>query len=205
MTLTNFVALFGAMVVLAAIPSLSVFTVVARAIAFGFSSGLMTVVGIVLGDIIFILVAIYGLSAIADTTMDSLLLILKYFGGAYLIWMGTSLIRAKSQFMEIERVEESSLFASFLSGLLLTLGDQKAILFYVSFFPAFVDLKKIAILDTLGIVAIAILAVGGVKLVYVYLSDRGRLLLKSSQTRKTINLMAGIVTISVGIFLIGKN
>ena len=205
MTLSNIVALFSAMVILAAIPSLSVFTVVSRAISSGFSGGLMAVVGIVVGDIIFILIAIYGLSAIAETTMDGLLLILKYFGGAYLIWMGISLIRAKSQLMELERVEESSLWASFLAGLLLTLGDQKAILFYISFFPAFVDLKTITTTDTLTIIAIAITAVGGVKLLYVYLSDRARLLLKSSNLKQGINSLAAIVTSSIGIFLIAKN
>ena len=205
MTLSNIVALFSAMVILAAIPSLSVFTVVSRAISSGFSGGLMAVVGIVVGDIIFILIAIYGLSAIAETTMDGLLLILKYFGGAYLIWMGISLIRAKSQLMELERVEESSLWASFLAGLLLTLGHQKAILFYISFFPAFVDLKTITTTYTLTIIAIAITAVGGVKLLYVYLSDRARLLLKSSNLKQGINSLAAIVTISIGIFLIAKN
>ena len=48
MTLSNIVALFGAMVVLAAIPSFSVLIVVSRSITFGFASGLMTAMGIVL-------------------------------------------------------------------------------------------------------------------------------------------------------------
>ena len=54
------------MVVLAVIPSVSVLAVSARAAAFGFSHGLFTALGIVAGDIIFILVAVYGLVFIAE-------------------------------------------------------------------------------------------------------------------------------------------
>lgn len=204
MTPNNIASLFGAMLILAAIPSLSVFTVVARAISSGFVCGAMTATGIVLGDIIFIILAIYGLSAIADNTMNSLLLVIKYFGGIYLIWLGIGLIRAKSKLISMEKIKESSLLSGFISGLLITLSDQKAILFYVSFFPAFVDLKNITLVDTLTIIAIAIVAVGGVKLGYAYLADRARSLFQSSRIMKGINLVAAGVMIVVGIFLIGK-
>ena len=62
---------------MAAIPSLSVFTVIARSISSGFTHGLMTAIGIVIGDIIFILVAIYSLAAIAGATMTSLLILIN--------------------------------------------------------------------------------------------------------------------------------
>lgn len=204
MTLTNIAALFGAMIVLAAIPSLSVFTVVARSIASGFIHGSMTAIGIVIGDIIFIILAIYGLSAIAETAMSNLLMVIKYCGGTYLIWLGIMLSRSQPRTIEIEGVEKSSYLASFLSGLLITLGDQKAIFFYISFFPAFINLKTITVIDTIIIIAIAILAVGSVKLGYAYTVDRARLLLKNSKTIKGVNLIAASVMMITGIFLIVK-
>ena len=205
MTFNNIAALFGAMVILATIPSLSVFTTIASSISSGFTRGLMTVMGIVVGDIIFILIAIYGLSAIAQTTMNSLLVLIKCLGGAYLICFGVNLARSQPLWTTVEAKKESFLWASFLNGLLLTLGDPKAIFFYVSFFPAFVDLNNLTILDTAIVVLVAIVAVGGVKAGYAYVADRARLLLKNFRIRKVINLSAATLAIGTGIFLIAKH
>ncbi len=203
MKFSSMAALFSAMIVLAIIPSPSVFAVVARSIASGFTHGLVTVIGIVIGDFVFIILAIYGLSAIAET-MSSLFVLVKYLGSAYLIWLGIKLSRSKPKFVEVERIKESSWLSSFLSGLFITLGDQKAIFFYISFFPAFLDLKSISVIDTIIVMAIAMVAVGGVKLGFAYMADKARLVLKSSKAKKGMNITAGSVMIGTGIFLLVK-
>jgi threonine/homoserine/homoserine lactone efflux protein len=141
LTLRSIIALFIAMVTLAMIPSLSVLTVVARSAALGFGHGLATALGIVVGDFVFIILAIYSLSAVAEN-MNILFLLVKYGGGIYLIWSGIKLIRDRSTTIEVTQVETTSRLSSFFSGLSITLGDQKAIFFYLSFFSAFLDLKK---------------------------------------------------------------
>ena len=203
MTFSSIFTLFGTMAVLAILPSPSVFAVVARSIASGFTHGLITVIGIVTGDFVFIILAIYGLSAIAET-ITSLLILVKYLGGAYLIWLGIKLSRAKLQNVEIEAITESSWVSNFLSGLLITLGDYKAIFFYISFFPAFLDLSTISIMDTILIMLIATIAVGGIKLIYAYMADKARFLFTSSRARKGMNITAASVMIGTGIFLIAK-
>ena len=202
MTLTDIAALFAAMVALAIIPSLSVFVVTIRSAALGFTHGLTTVLGIVIGDFVFIVLAIYGLSAIAK--MTTLFVIAKYLGGAYLIWLGIGLIRSRTKFTQIENVSESSLWSSLVTGLSITLGDQKAIFFYMSFFPAFVDLSNISVLDTVIILAIAAIAVGGVKVGYAYMADRVNLA-KNFGASKAIELVAGSVMVGAGIFSIANN
>ena len=54
------------MALLAAVPSLSVVAVVARAASFGFIHGAFTAFGVVVGDIILILLAIFGLVHTGD-------------------------------------------------------------------------------------------------------------------------------------------
>jgi threonine/homoserine/homoserine lactone efflux protein len=166
MTLNSMIALFSAMVVLASIPSVSVLAVSTRAATFGFIHGCFITLGIVVGDIIFILIAIGGLSFLAET-MGSLFILIKYLGAAYLIFLGIRLCRAKLQTMETEENIESSWLSSFLTGLSITLADQKATLFYLGFFPAFLDLSKISYWDTAMLIGITIVAVGGVKLGYL--------------------------------------
>ncbi|OYQ64133.1 hypothetical protein B9G53_13255 [Pseudanabaena sp. SR411] len=202
MTLSNIISLFTAMVILAAIPSLSVLTVTTRAATYGFIHGVFTTIGIVTGDIIFILIAIWGLSFLSET-MGSLFVLIKYLGGAYLVWLGISLYRSKAQEIKADQPVKSSLFSSFVTGLVITLGDQKATLFYLGFLPAFLDISKISHLDTIAVILVATLAVGGVKLMYALMADKVSAI-ASSKTKTRINLVAGCVMIAVGIFVIAK-
>ena len=201
MTFSSIVALFGAMIVLALVPGVSVLTVTARTTAYGFIHGVLTTAGIVVGDLIFIVFAIFGLAVLAET-LGSLFVLVNYLGGAYLIWLGTGLWRERSRIVEAEGVIGSSLLSSFLSGLFITLGDQKAILFYLGFFPAFIDLSKIGYFDTSIIIVITIVTVGGVKLGYVFMADRAALFIKNSGAFKIINIAAAIIMIGVGVFLV---
>jgi threonine/homoserine/homoserine lactone efflux protein len=191
------------MIVLAIIPSVSVLAVSARAAAFGFTHGLFTALGIVAGDIIFILVAVYGLVFVAAAMGEQFTLI-KYIGGAYLIWLGISLWRADAKMRGSDEPRQSSWGSSFLSGLLITLGDQKAILFYLGFFPAFVDLSLMTPIDTLLIILIAIVGVGGAKLVYAWLADRASLIFRNTRAIQALNMFAAGVMILVGVVLLLK-
>ncbi|MBI4781824.1 MAG: LysE family translocator [Oscillatoriophycideae cyanobacterium NC_groundwater_1537_Pr4_S-0.65um_50_18] len=200
MTLGSMIALFSAMFVLAAIPSVSVLAVSTRSATSGLIHGIFTSLGIVVGDIVFIVIAIWGLSLLAET-MGSLFFLIQYLGAAYLILLGIGLWRSKSQ--DLDRPEEvkSSLLSSFLTGLFITLADQKATLFYLGFFPAFIDISNVSYLDTVIILAIATVSVGGVKIGYACMADRARLLI-NNRIRKNINRAAGCVMVAVGIFLI---
>jgi len=110
------------MVVLASIPSVSVLAVSTKSATSGFIHGVFTTIGIVVGDIIFIIIAIWGLSLLAEM-LGSLFFLMKYLGGAYLILLGVGLCRAKSHNMETEKVIDISLLSSFLTGLFITLSD----------------------------------------------------------------------------------
>jgi threonine/homoserine/homoserine lactone efflux protein len=202
MTLSSSIALFSAMVVLASIPSVSVLAVSTRSATFGFIHGVFTSIGIVTGDIIFILIAIGGLSLLA-AKMGSLFILIKYFGAAYLIFLGIALCRSQPQDIESTKISRSSLWSSFLTGLLITLADQKATLFYLGFFPAFVDMTKISAIDTGIIMAIAIVAVGGVKIIHALIASQAKVLVRSSISKR-LNILAGCVMIVVGIVLAFK-
>jgi len=203
LTLASISALLGTLIVLAVIPSVSVFAVAARAAAFGFSHGMFTALGIVVADIIFILVAVYGLALVAELMGEQFKLI-KYICGFYLIWLGISFWRADSKTRRSDEIKQSSWGSSFLTGFLITLGDQKAILFYLGFFPAFIDLSRMTTADTLIIIMIAIIGVGGAKLVYAYLADRARAVFKNTRAIRAINVLAACVMIVVGLTLLLK-
>jgi threonine/homoserine/homoserine lactone efflux protein len=209
MSLNNILALSGATMLLAAIPSTSVLTTIARAASFGFIHGVFVAIGIVIGDLIFISIALGGLSLFAAQMSGSIALI-KYLGGAYLIWIGISLYR--SRHLQFDRGSNdsnegnrssSSLFSSLSIGLFITLADQKAILFYLGFFPAFLDLNRISTQELTIVIINTIVCVGGVKIFYAAIADRAVALI-DRRIQSQVKIAAALVTISIGIYLMFK-
>jgi threonine/homoserine/homoserine lactone efflux protein len=107
------IAMFAAMLALAIIPDASTFAVVGRSIGSGFAHALITTIGIVVGDLVLIILEFYGLPSIAESRF---FVIVKYLGGAYLIWFGVKLWRTKVKTAEINEQKESSWGANFLCG-----------------------------------------------------------------------------------------
>lgn len=167
MSLIDSIPLLLIMVTLAAIPSASVVLVVTRSATFGIANGIAVSLGILLGDLVFIFLAILGLSVVAET-MGGLFLIIKYMGGLYLLWVGFSLLTSANKVViSLDKANsKGNLASSFVAGFFLTLGDIKAIYFYISLFPAFIDLTTINVFDILTIICITIVSVGGIKIAY---------------------------------------
>ncbi|MEO1924644.1 MAG: LysE family translocator [Gammaproteobacteria bacterium] len=200
MTLGAIAGMFSAMVALAIIPDASVLAVVARSIASGFKHGLVVVLGIIVGDFIFILFAVFGLSALVKT-MDSLFYFIKYLGAVYLLCLGLLLWMSRPKTIELEGIEESSWLSNFLCGLFITFADPKAILFYMSFLPAFIDISMVSFIDIGIILGTAIVALCCTKLVYAFMADKSRILFKSSTANKKINIIAGSIMVVTGLVL----
>ncbi len=203
MTITTTLALFGSMILLALIPGPGVFAVIARSMSSGFSHGAATTVGIVFGDYVFIIFSVMGLVALANV-MGSFFIVLKYLGAAYLIYLAVSLWRSSTNVEGTEGIKEMSFVSNFLAGLFTTLGNPKAILFYVGFLPAFMDLAAISAWDIALIMLVATLAVGGVMLGYAYAASKSRRLLSSPRAQKNLNRTASGVMACSGVLLATK-
>jgi threonine/homoserine/homoserine lactone efflux protein len=190
-------ALFGAMLIVAAVPGPAVFSVIARTFSSGLSRGLIMIVGIILGDFLFILLALFGLSIVSEI-MGTAFLLIKYLSAAYLIWLGLNLLRAKMNAKDIQESKESSLMANLITGLMITLGNPKAIVFYVGLFPAFINVNQVTTADLFSIMLIATLAFGSVNIVYALLALRAKRMLKNSNATSIINKTAGTIMVSTG-------
>lgn len=202
MSASSSLTLFVALALLAALPSLSVLTVISRTVSLGFRHGALTALGIVAGDAVFIAIAIGGLALLIENNRH-VAPILTDLGGVYLIVLGISLYRAIPRDRATPLITQSSLGASFGIGLAITLGDQKAALFYLGFLPAFVDLSTLTRLDSGIILLTAAIAVGGVKLIYAALAHRVRSLL-NPQNQRRLNAIAASMLVAIGVYLILK-
>lgn len=173
----------------------------ARSAALGFAHGALVSLGVVAGDLLFIVIAVHGLSLLAEWT-GAYFYLVKYFGGAYLVALGIALWRSTATPAPRGARGSRSALASFLAGFAITLADQKAILFYLGLFPAFIDLTRVSARETGVILAVASVAVGGPKLLYAFLAARAGPILHHTRAARAIQAAAGSVLIGAGVFLI---
>ncbi|MCB1823360.1 MAG: LysE family translocator [Candidatus Competibacteraceae bacterium] len=202
MNFVGFVVLFGIMAVLAAVPSTSVAIVVSRSITCGFSSGVAAALGIVTGDLLFVVLAIAGLTTVA-TALGEYFIIAKYLGGLYLIWFGISLLRRKTEIQQTESTG-ASLLRSYLAGLMFTLGDLKAVFFYASLFPVLVEVEQLTFSGITAIALATVVTVGAVKLGYAYAAHKMGVLARKRRHGGVAMKIAGSVSIGAGMLVLAR-
>lgn len=100
---------------------------------------LFTVAGGALGFVLLIALSLAGIGALLQTSASALG-VLKWVGGAYLVWLGVQLWRAPPVTLQAEgaRADRRGL-TLFRQGLLTALSNPKALLFYGAFLPQFID------------------------------------------------------------------
>ncbi len=192
-------SLAGAMFVLAVTPGPGVFATVARSLASGFPQAAAVAAGIVCGDLFFLLLAIYGLSAIAEL-LGTFFLVIKYLGGLYLIFSGLRIWFSPARQRGMHTAHEPTISPgkNFTSGLAITLGNPKVILFYLGFLPTFLDLRHLDTMEVLLCATIVCLVLGSVLLGYGYGAARARSLFKSRRSLKNLNRGSGAIMMAGG-------
>jgi threonine/homoserine/homoserine lactone efflux protein len=195
----------GAVFILGITPGPGVLLVVARTLSGGLSHAAMTILGIVTADIIFLLLVVYGLQAIAES-LGFVFIAIKYLGGAYLIWLGISIWRNRDQKLEVPIEKKRSTFINnWTSGLIITLSNPKAILFYMSFLPAFVDIPKLTNMDIIIIAIILCSVLGSVMLFYAFTTLKTQKLFKQNNSSQITQRITGSLMVTTGSLMILKS
>lgn len=189
-----------AMFILAVTPGPGVFAVIASSLAAGFRKSVGLILGIVLGDTIFLMFSIFGLAVVAEK-MGEFFIIVKYCGSFYLIYLGIRIIISK----ESGHTEKESSGGTFLSGLFITLSNPKVILFYCGFLPAFMDLNSLKLTDIVIVTFIIVSVLSSVLLFYSYLAGSARRMIKNRRSVRILNRVAGSVMIGSGVALAAKS
>ena len=199
MTIYSAIGFFVAMLILAASPGPGVFATVARALASGLRPALAVICGIVLGDIIFLLFAVFGLSMVARV-LGNLFFIVKICGGAYLIWLGIRIwLKDPEPLSGAQESNTRSKWGNFVSGLVITLSNPKVILFYCGFLPTFLDLSTLTVFDLAIVVAIITAVLACVLGTYAYLASRARKMFTRRRSVRRLNRAAGGVMVAAGV------
>jgi len=205
MSLISALSLSIAMLILAASPGPGVFAIVARALASGFRPALAVITGIVIGDIIYLTFAVFGLSIIAQS-LGELFIIVKICGGVYLFWLGLKIWFSKPLVAKSDPLHKKySRSGNIISGLFVTLSNPKVILFYCGFLPTFIDLSTLKLIDITIIVCIITIVLSSTLVFYAYLASFARQSFPSDVATKRLNRSAGCVMMATGVFIAVKS
>lgn len=188
MSLSGFLAYCGALAVAAAIPGPGIVALVARTLGSGLRSSLPMTLGLVIGDLTYLTAAVLGLAFIAKA-FGLAFLVVKWLGVAYLLWLAFKFWTRGVGIGRVEAERGEGPFASFLSGLVVTLGNPKVMVFYLALLPAIVDLATVTLWDYAILAALTAGVLLAVLVPYLLLAARARGLL---QTPKALKLMSRI-------------
>lgn len=197
----NFLVFAIALSVAVATPGPGIFAVTSCAIGRGFREAVALTVGLLIGDLIFFLLAALGMTALARS-MGDLFLYVKFAGAAYLIWLGVKLwrVRVATTPDGLPLPERRRGFPrTVLGGVALTLGNPKTIAFYAGLLPTFIDLEKLTAGDAALMMLIMLPVVGGIPTAYAYAAARARRFLNDPRRVRLLNRTAGTVMIGTGV------
>lgn len=191
-----------AMAGLWAVPGPVWVALLARSLSGGFASAWPLAVGVVLGDLLWPLCAIFGLAWVLSVYGD-FLTVLRWVATGIFVLMGVMLIRKPADGLTTEsRLTRPGRWAGFLTGVAAVIGNPKAILFYMGVLPGFFDLSRINGWDIAAILFISALVPLLGNLALALFVDRARQLISSPTALRRINLGSGVMLIAVGIVIL---
>ena len=101
----------------------------------GIPGGFGSIFGVLVGDQILMWLAIGGMAAVMAAYSQAFSAV-QWIGAAYLAWLGIKMLLAKPGDAPILNIKPRHYFKQ---SLLITLLNPKAIVFYMAFFPLFID------------------------------------------------------------------
>ncbi|BCH53057.1 LysE family translocator [Agrobacterium vitis] len=203
MTLASLLAYAGALFIAAAIPGPGMTAIVARALGSGFRPTFFMGLGLILGDLCYLTAVILGLAYIAQTFVTPFLII-KFAGTLYLAYIAWKLWTAGLLPQNIEARKSAGVIASFLSGLFVTLGNPKTMLFYVALVPTLIPLEAIGPADYGLLVGTTFVVLMAVLIPYILLAAKARLLLKQPSALKLLNRAAASILAGTAAYIATK-
>ena len=165
---------------------------------FGARRTVFTILGGSVGFAAVIALSMFGIGALLAANVG-LLVLLKWLGGAYLVWLGIQVWRSPALSKSRTDAKLTSGRSLFQAGLLSALSNPKGILFFVAFLPQFIDPSQSLLLQFVIMAATFVVIEFVYELIVASLADRIQPWLK--RVGKAFNRVFGGVFIGIGILL----
>jgi len=165
----------------------------------GIRGGLAATLGLIAGDQLLMWMAVAGVAALL-AAYPAAFKAVQWLGAAYLAWLGLRMLMARPGGAPILNIRPRNYFRQAIG---ITLLNPKAIVFYMAFFPLFIDPTQHQGMSTFGAMALTIATLTfayGLSMVLLthFLAERLR---ASPRISSALEKLAGMFLIAFGIKL----
>ncbi len=197
--IADFWAFAVAVIVFLAIPGPGNLAIITSTGKGRIAGGLAATFGVIVADQVLMWLAVAGVAA-AMAANPRLFALVQYAGAIYLAWLGVRMMLAKPGDAPILRMEPRRFFRQ---AVMITLLNPKAIVFYMAFFPLFVDPATHRGLVTFGAMALTIALLtfiycATLTLITHFAAERIR---ANPRTAMWLNRVAGAMLVAFGVKL----
>ena len=192
--ISDYGAFVAAIVVFLAIPGPGNLALITSTSKGGVAGGLMATLGVIAGDQALMWLAVAGVAAVL-TTYPAAFVAIQWLGAVYLAWLGWKMLSAQPGDGPVLNIRPRQYFQQALA---ITLLNPKAIVFYMAFFPLFVDPKH-----HLGLLSFAVMAATIAALTFLYGLGMTLLTHHLAERMRANPLVGRVLEKVAGIFLVG--
>ena len=197
--IANYGAFVAAIVVFLMIPGPGNLALITSTSKGGIRGGLAATLGVILGDQLLMWTAVAGVAALL-ASYPVAFAVVQWLGAGYLAYLGCKMLLAKAGDAPILNIQPSHFLRQ---ALVITLLNPKAIVFYMAFFPLFVDPAHHQGLLTFTVMALTIatltFAYGVIAVLLThFLAERMR---ANPAVSRALNKLAGVFLIGFGLKL----
>ena len=199
MGLLTLISLMFATFVYAISPGPGIFAVLATSTRYGPIAALWLSIGHVIGDILYVSIAMFALTFLAQTIEQSMVYV-RIFGAAYLLYIGFQQYRSMGVSFKETKIQKSIIQLLF-SGFIIGGTNPKTIIYYLSFLPIFIDLNNLTLATEVQVIVVVGITVLFVLSLANILGLRLRKSVKDPETIQKVNKITGITMMLVGVFV----
>jgi threonine/homoserine/homoserine lactone efflux protein len=199
MELTNWLIYFAAVLGLTLTPGPNGLLALTHGAIYGSRKTIATILGGSVGFATVIGLSMFGIGALLAASAQ-LLIVMKFLGGAYLIWLGVQVWRSPSLGEASPKtLSDVSSVSLFRQGALAALTNPKGILFFVAFLPQFID-PTISLLTQFVVMAATFVVIEFIY-EYVVASLANRIKPWLAKFGKNVNRVFGGIFMAIGVAL----
>ncbi|MCH9711301.1 MAG: LysE family translocator [Proteobacteria bacterium] len=199
MELLTLLSLMFATFVYAISPGPGIFAVLATSTRYGPIAALWLSIGHVIGDILYVSIAMFALTFLAQTIEQSMTYV-KIFGAAYLLYIGFQQYRSMGVSFTEDK-SQKSVGHLLISGFIVGGTNPKTIIYYLSFLPIFIDLNNLTLMTEVQVILVIGITVLFVLSLANILGLRLRKSIKDPGVIQKVNKITGITMMLVGVFV----
>jgi len=194
MTVAALMGFALALVVAAGSPGPSIAALVARVLTSGFRDVLPFLAAMWIGEAIWLTLAVAGLAVVAQA-FALLFVLIKFAGIAYLLWLAWTMWTADAEIAGDRMPAGQRPWRMFLTGMAITLGNPKIMVFYLAVVPSLLDLEHLTLAAWAELTITMLLVLVAIDVGWATAAARARRLFRNRRAVRAANRASATVMV----------